>query len=173
MQHIHRSWELGCGHFVRRSRYLFQLTKGSWGCRHPKRRVLLNFLVFTATAYLVYSWCLWVPWFNFSLVFSCCERSDNMQLEREPRILSPSSTFPHPLPSPSARQEHWSGLSGGLPDPGVEPTSLVSPAGGFFMLQQLGSPPQCHVPSKSWNSLRFFVVWIDFFPWKKLASFCL
>ena len=36
------------------------------------------------------------------------------------------------------RQEYWSGLSfptpGDLPDPGIEPTSLMSPAlaGGFF-----------------------------------------
>ena len=36
------------------------------------------------------------------------------------------------------RQEHWSGLPcpppGDLPDPGIKPTSLVSPAlaGGFF-----------------------------------------
>ena len=36
------------------------------------------------------------------------------------------------------RQEYWSGLpcppSGGLPDPGIEPGSLMSPAlaGGFF-----------------------------------------
>ena len=37
-----------------------------------------------------------------------------------------------------SRQEYWSGLpfppTGGLPDPGIEPTSLVSPisAGAFF-----------------------------------------
>ena len=37
-----------------------------------------------------------------------------------------------------SRQEYWSGLpfppSGDLPDPGIEPTSLMSPplAGGFF-----------------------------------------
>ena len=43
-----------------------------------------------------------------------------------------------PLPMGFSRQGYWSGLSftfaGDLPDPGMEPTSLVSPslAGGFF-----------------------------------------
>ena len=42
------------------------------------------------------------------------------------------------LPMEFSRQEYWSGLPfpipGDLPDPGIEPTSLVSPelAGGFF-----------------------------------------
>ena len=51
-----------------------------------------------------------------------------------------------PLPMEFSRQEYWSGLPcppyGDLPDPGIKPTSLVSPgtrdtnpcllAGGFF-----------------------------------------
>ena len=43
-----------------------------------------------------------------------------------------------PLSVGFSRQEYWSGLlcppPGGLPDPGIEPTSLTSPAlaGGFF-----------------------------------------
>ena len=43
-----------------------------------------------------------------------------------------------PLPMEFSRQKYWSGLSfsppGDLPDPGIEPTSLMSPAlaGGFF-----------------------------------------
>ena len=43
-----------------------------------------------------------------------------------------------PLSMGFSRQEYWSGLScpppGGLPDPGIEPVSLMSPtlAGGFF-----------------------------------------
>ena len=43
-----------------------------------------------------------------------------------------------PLSTGLPRQEHWSGLPcpspGGLPDPGIEPASLASPAlaGGFF-----------------------------------------
>ena len=44
------------------------------------------------------------------------------------------------------RQEHWSGLPfpspGDLPDPGVEPTSLVPPAlaGKFFTTEPTGNP---------------------------------
>ena len=43
-----------------------------------------------------------------------------------------------PLSMEFSRQEYWSGLPcpppGGLPNPGMEPTSLMSPAlaGGFF-----------------------------------------
>ena len=43
-----------------------------------------------------------------------------------------------PLSMGFSRQEYWSGLSfplpGDLPDPGIKPTSLMSPAlaGGFF-----------------------------------------
>ena len=45
-----------------------------------------------------------------------------------------------------SRQEHWSGLPcplpGDLPDPGIEPMSLSSPAlsGGFFTIVSLVKP---------------------------------
>ena len=45
-----------------------------------------------------------------------------------------------------SRQEYWSGLPfptpGDLPNPGIEPTSLVSPAlaGGFFTTSATGKP---------------------------------
>ena len=51
-----------------------------------------------------------------------------------------------PLPMEFSRQEYWSGLSfpnlGDLPDPGIKPTSLVSPAlaGRFFTTVHLGIP---------------------------------
>ena len=51
-----------------------------------------------------------------------------------------------PLSMGFSRQEYWSGLpfssSGDLPDPGVESTSLVSPAlaGGFFITVPPGKP---------------------------------
>ena len=50
----------------------------------------------------------------------------------------PSLEFP--------RQEYWSGLPfpppGDLPDPGIEPASLMSPAlaGGFFTTESPGKP---------------------------------
>ena len=41
-----------------------------------------------------------------------------------------------------SRQEHWSGLPfptpGDIPDPGIKPTSPVSPAGGFFTTELPG-----------------------------------
>ena len=51
-----------------------------------------------------------------------------------------------PLSTGLSRQEHWSGLSfsppGDLPDPGVETTSLMSPAlqADSLPLEPLGKP---------------------------------
>ena len=51
-----------------------------------------------------------------------------------------------PLSMEFSRQEYWSGLPfpspGDLPDSGIKPTSLASPAlaGRLFMLHHLGSP---------------------------------
>ena len=50
-----------------------------------------------------------------------------------------------PLSMRFSRQEYWSGLSGpppgGVPDPGIEPVSPVSPAlaGGFFTTDPPGN----------------------------------
>ena len=50
-----------------------------------------------------------------------------------------------PLSMEFSRQEYWSGLSfptsGDLPNPGIEPMSLVSPAlaGGFFTTEPPGN----------------------------------
>ena len=54
-------------------------------------------------------------------------------------------------PSGSSRQEHWSGLpcspAGDLPDPGIEPVSLVSPAlaGGLFTTHPGAAEPHITV----------------------------
>ena len=51
-----------------------------------------------------------------------------------------------PLSWDFSRQEYWSGLPfpspGDLPDPGIEPASLMSPAlaGGFFTTESPGKP---------------------------------
>ena len=53
-----------------------------------------------------------------------------------------------PLSLGFSRQEYWSGLPrlspGDLPDPGIKPESLMSPAraGGLFTLARLGRPEQ-------------------------------
>ena len=52
-----------------------------------------------------------------------------------------------PLSVEFSRQEYWSGLScpspGNLPDPGIEPVSLTSPAlaGGFFTISAAWEDP--------------------------------
>ena len=61
-------------------------------------------------------------------------------------LVMSNSLRPHGLQPTSlmgfSRQEYWSGLPGDLPDPGVEPTSLASPAlaGGFFTTEPPGKP---------------------------------
>ena len=56
-----------------------------------------------------------------------------------------------PLSMGFSRQEYWSGLPfpppGDLPDPGIEPASLASPAlaGGFFTTSTTGKPLSVHL----------------------------
>ena len=60
-----------------------------------------------------------------------------------------------PLPMEFSRQEYWNGLScpppGDFPTPGIEPTSLVSPAlaGGFFYTEPPGNPSMVWTTSLS------------------------
>ena len=55
-----------------------------------------------------------------------------------------------PLSMGSSWQEHWNGLPythpGDLPDPGIEPRSLMSPAlaGGFFTTRATEETPIIH-----------------------------
>ena len=69
------------------------------------------------------------------------------------------------LPSSSiygiSRQEYWSGLPflppGDLPDPGIEPASLASPAlaGGFFTTVPPGKPRRSMGTLKKWLKTYF------------------
>ena len=58
-----------------------------------------------------------------------------------------------PLSMGFSRQEYWSGLPfpsrGDLPDPGIEPRSLVSPAlaGGFFTTSAIWEAPVEGIPN--------------------------
>ena len=69
-----------------------------------------------------------------------------------------------PLSMGLPRQKCWSGLPfpppGDLPEPGIEPTSFVSPvlADKFFTTEQPGKPPG----KAEWTQKRFFK---DFFIW--------
>ena len=51
-----------------------------------------------------------------------------------------------PLSMGFSKQDYWSGLAcpppGGLPDPGIEPTSLMSPAEQHYLLKEYPTPPQ-------------------------------
>ena len=65
-----------------------------------------------------------------------------------------------PLSMGFSRQEHWSGLScpppEGLPDPGIKPTSLRSPAlaGGFFTTSATWEAQNYHV-------IQHFHFWVE------------
>ena len=78
------------------------------------------------------------------VAFGCC----SVQLLSHVRLIGTPRTVAcqAPLSLKFSRQEHWSGLpfpsSGDLPDSGIEPMSLASPAlaGGFFTTAPLGNP---------------------------------
>ena len=61
-------------------------------------------------------------------------------------LCDPMDTVAHQAPLSTARQEYWSGLPfpppGDLPDSGIEPISLESPAlaGGCFTTESTGKP---------------------------------
>ena len=69
------------------------------------------------------------------------------------------TAYQAPLSMKFSRQEYWCGLPfpspGDLPDPGIKPASLVSPAlaGGFFTTAPLGRP---RYTQKMFVSLNFF-----------------
>ena len=69
-------------------------------------------------------------------VCSCARALSHVQLSAIPWTVA----YRSPLSMGFPRQEYWSGVpfptSGGLPDPGIEPKSLASPAlaGRFFNL---------------------------------------
>jgi len=65
-----------------------------------------------------------------------------------------------PLSVGFSRQEYWSGFPcsppGNLPDPGIEPMSLTSPAlaGGFFTLVSPRKTPQSMHAAKDYQACR-------------------
>ena len=69
-----------------------------------------------------------------------------------------------PLSMRFSRQESWSGLPrpppGDLPNPGIKPTSLMTPAGGFF------------ITSTTWEVQEKNELLIKLTPWKDLKTGC-
>ena len=83
-------------------------------------------------------------YFSFHMWVSACSVVSH---SLQPMNCSPPGSCVHGFP----RQEYWSGLPfptlRGLPNPRIEPTSLVSPAsaGGFFAAEPPGKPsPSIH-----------------------------
>ena len=82
--------------------------------------------------------------FSFKIkTWSCC----CLITKSCPTLCDPIDGSPQiPLCIEFSRQEYWSGLpvppAGDLPDPGIEPTCLASPAlaGGFFTTAPSGKP---------------------------------
>ena len=76
------------------------------------------------------------------LVLLCAQLLSQLQLFATPWTVAHQA----PLSTGFSRQKYWSGLPfpspGYLPDPGIEPTSLVSPAlaGRFFITEPSGKP---------------------------------
>ena len=77
-------------------------------------------------------------------VYMCCQPLSHVQLFATPWTIARQP----PLSVGFPREEYWRGLPfptpGDLPDPGIEPESLVSLAlaGGFFTTELLGKPLQ-------------------------------
>ena len=87
------------------------------------------------------------------------------------RLFATPWTVAHkaPLSVEFSRQEYWGGLPfptpGDLPDPGIEPTSLVSPAlaSGFFTTSAAWEAP----PTNSWHQ---FSLCVEEPPWKQILQ---
>ena len=95
---------------------------------------ILSGITFQAV-YLHLNLCLWVCLYSFIICMLVCAKL----LWRVWLFVSLwTVAWQAPLAIEFSRQEYWSGLScpppGDLPDPGIDPTSLTSPAlaGGFF-----------------------------------------
>ena len=86
----------------------------------------------------------------------CAQLLSHIQLSATPWIVAHQA----PLSMGFSRQKHWNGLPfsspGDLPNPGIEPPSLVSPAlaGEVFTAVPLGNP--VHVFSIRFFSLRSY-----------------
>ena len=79
---------------------------------------------------------------KMGLLFKCHLWLSRVQLSVTPRTVAHQA----PLPMEFSRQEYWNRLPfsspGDLPDPGIEPVSLASPAlaGGFLTTVPPGKP---------------------------------
>ena len=94
---------------------------------------------------------------------------------------SPPSAHQAPLSMGCSKQGYWSGLPcpppGDLPDPGIKPTSLTSPAlaGGFFTTSTTWGEGECRVAWwLKWQRICLqcgrpaFNSWVGKIPWRRV-----
>ena len=107
---------------------------GSWGRRESDTTEQLNWIELTTVPSGILRCGL--------LLVDSAESVQSCLTLCDPVFCSPAVSSVMGFP----RQEYWSGLSchppGDLPNPGIEPLSLMSPAlaGGFFTTEPLGKP---------------------------------
>ena len=81
-------------------------------------------------------------WFIHHITCVCTQLFSHVQIFTTPWTVTRWA----PLSIAFSRREYWSGLPfpppGGLPDPGIKPVPLASPAmtGGFFTTESPGKP---------------------------------
>ena len=99
---------------------------------------------------MLHNWTAQMKWIY--LYRGClCRRFSRVRLFAAPWIVARQA-----LSMGLSRQEHWSGLPfptpGDLPDPGIEPASLISPAlaGGFFTTSATWKP---------WRVFKYMLFW--------------
>ena len=122
-----------------------------WGWYHPTPSFLFAFCICCSAERVSRAVC--VCSVHVKLLQSCLTLCDHMDY-------SPQA----PLSKGFSRQEYWSGLPcpppGDLPDPGIEPASLMSPAlaGGFFTTSSTCSTSQSCVGAL-WKAVCLHVPW--------------
>ena len=101
--------------------------------------------------------------FSFSChsvcVCVCAKLLQSCSTLRDPMDCSPPGSSDHSF----SRQEYWHGLPcpppGALPDPGIEPASLSSPALAALLLAPPGQPSLCHFPNLNHHDLSQPLAW--------------
>ena len=106
-----------------REKQFFEITywkQRLWGERAPRNQKGSNTGDFFLTFYFVLGYACWLSHFSRVQFFATLQTVARQA----------------PLSIAFLKQEYWSGLPcpspGDLPDPGIEPTSLTSPAGVFW-----------------------------------------
>ena len=115
-------------------------------------------------AYLEYPTFGWL-YTLFIVLLSCMHTCMLSHFSHVLRVTLWTAARQAPLSMGFSRQEYWSALPcpplGDLPDPGIEPVSLTSPAlaGGFFTISTTWEALSIHCPSNPVCQLPFLDYW--------------